>query len=262
MCSSLGQEMIGGDIAEHNLNRVLIAACTPTLHEKTFRETLQSAGLNPYLLEQANVREHVAWVHTHEREKAQKKARSLIRMGLAKSALLEPLEPKEMDVEPKAVIIGGGLAGMRSALDLARRGFEVHILELSPSIGGGVALSDTVDKGVSSQEQVSSLMDEVLKEPKITIDTLANIKGFEGFIGNFNLRYQLKPRHVKEGCTACLKCMEVCPVDTENEYDYSLSKRKAIYLPFDFAYPKIPVIDMKTCTKCGECVKTCPEGVI
>jgi len=262
MCSSLGQSMIISDIEEHSLNRVLIAACTPKLHEATFMDTLEEGGLNPYLLEQANIREHCSWVHANERDKAQNKARSLIRMGLAKARLLEPLEKKEMKVERNAVVIGGGIAGMRCSIDLSRRGFEVHLIERSPTIGGGATLMNRFDTEVDAAPQVMDLIDAVAAEPRVTVRTLTEVTSMSGFIGNFNLELKTKPRYVKDGCNACLKCTEVCPEETSNEYDCGLSKRKAIYLPFDFAQPRMPVIDMQTCIKCGLCVEACPERVI
>ncbi|MFQ5815869.1 MAG: 4Fe-4S dicluster domain-containing protein, partial [Candidatus Hydrothermarchaeaceae archaeon] len=262
MCSSLGQDTIIEDIKEHNLNRVLIAACTPKLHESTFMDTLEAGKLNPYLLEQANIREHVSWVHANEREKAQKKAKDLLRMGLAKARLLEPLEKKEMAIERNAVVIGGGIAGMRSSLDLAKRGFEVHLIEGSPTIGGGAALMNRFDTEVDAAPHVMDLIDAVTAEPNINLRTLTEVTSMSGFIGNFDLGLKTMPRYVREGCNACMKCVEVCPEEASNEYDYGLSKRKAIYLPFDFAHPKMPVIDMQICTKCGKCIEVCPEGVI
>ncbi len=262
MCSSLGQDMIMKDIKEHNLNRIVVAACTPKLHEPTFRNALEAGGLNPYLLDQANIREHVSWVHAREREKGQKKAKDLIRMALAKARLLEPLVVKEMDVERKAAVIGGGTAGMKSSLDLARRGFDVELIERAPTLGGGNALLNKFDTEVDAPQAVMDLMDAVALEPRIVVKTNTEVTAMSGFIGNFDLKLRTRPRYVKDSCDACMKCLDVCPVEVPNEYDYALSKRRAIYLPFDFAYPRMPVIDMKSCPKCLRCVEACPKGAI
>ncbi len=262
VCSAPGQETIRKDIEENKLNRVLIAACSPRLHEGTFRKTLGKAGLNPYLLEQANIREHCSWVHSENKDKAQKKAKDLVRMGLAKARLLEPLERKAVDVKQRALVVGGGVTGMRCAIDLASRGFDVHLVERSPALGGRAALLNRVNAEKEAKEVVAELIDGVASNERITVHTLTKVKESSGFIGNFFTKLKTEPRYVLPHCTNCGRCIEVCPEETANEYDYGLSKRKAIYLPFAFAHPAMPAIDMNSCTRCGKCVGACPEGAI
>ncbi|MFQ6136672.1 MAG: FAD-dependent oxidoreductase [Candidatus Hydrothermarchaeales archaeon] len=261
-CSSPTQEAIKQDIKEHGLNRVVIASCTPKMHEPTFREVVREGGLNPYLYEQANIREQCSWVHSSDPEEATKKAKDLVRMAIAKVRLLKPLEIKEMDVTLKAVVIGGGVTGLRSAIDLTERGFDVHLIEKSPTLGGRSALLYSLVRSErKAPEVVTELIDKVTSSDRITIYTLSSVSKMDGFLGNFELEITQKPRYIKP-CSNCLKCVDVCPIETENEYEYGISKRKAIYLPFKHAYPPYPSIDMEVCNKCGKCVEVCEEKAI
>ena len=263
MCSAPGQDMIKNDIKEHKLNRVIVASCTPRMHEPTFRGVVDEAGLNPYLFEMTNIREHCSWVHAAEPERATKKAKDLIRMSVAKASLLEPLQKREADVTERALVIGAGVSGMRSALDLANRGFEVYLVEKAPSIGGRMAqLNEVYPTGEKALDVLEPLMEAVASHPKIKLFTNSKIEAVDGFIGNFKVKVAVKPRYVKNDCNACGKCESLCPIEVPNEHDFGLSKRKAIYLPFPAASPPIYIVDEENCNKCGKCVEACEMGVI
>ena len=263
MCSAPGQDMIKNDIKEHKLNRVIVASCTPRMHEPTFRGVVEEAGLNPYLFEMTNIREHCSWVHAAEPEKATKKAKDLIRMSVAKASLLEPLQKREADVTERAVVIGAGVSGIRSALDLANRGFEVYLIERAPSIGGRMTqLNEVYPTGEKALDALEPLMEAVASHPKIKMFTNSKVNAVDGFIGNFKVKVAVEPRYVTNDCNACGKCESVCPIEVLNEHDFGLSKRKAIYLPFPAASPPIYVIDEENCNKCGKCVEACEIGAV
>ncbi len=260
MCSEPGQELIIEDIKNHNLNRVVVASCSPSMHEPTFRGALERAGLNKYLFEMANIREHCSWVHK-DKEAATEKAKDIVRMAVAKARLLEPLEEKKFDVNTTVMVLGGGVAGMRAALELAHYGFDVHIVEKSPTLGGKAALVGYVDstRGV---DIVKRMINNIEGNPRIHVHTNSELVEFTGFPGNFNSSIRINPRFVNDRCTLCGECVNVCPVEVPDEFTFGLSKRKAIYLPFKGAYPAQYVIDMDNCTKCGECVKACKYDAI
>ncbi|MFB0501652.1 MAG: 4Fe-4S binding protein [Candidatus Bathyarchaeia archaeon] len=263
MCSSPGQDLIKNDIKEHKLNRVIVASCTPRMHEPTFRGVVEEAGLNPYLFEMTNIREHCSWVHAAEPRKATKKAKDLIRMSVAKASLLEPLQKREVEVTERAVVIGAGVSGMRSALDLANRGFEVYLIERAPSIGGRMAQLDEVyPTGEKALDILGPLMKSVVSHPKIKLFTNSKIEAVDGFIGNFKVKVGVKPRYVTNDCNVCGKCESVCPIEVPNEHDFGISKRKAIYLPFPAASPPLYIVDEENCNKCGKCVETCEMGAV
>lgn len=261
-CSSPSQEMIKDDIKKHDLNRVVVASCSPKMHEKTFRGAVKAGGLNPYLYEHANIREHCSWVHRDEPEKATEKAKDLVRMAVAKARLLNPLDPKKIDVIKTVTVVGGGPTGMRCVLDISKRGFNVHLIEKSPFLGGRTAQSNSLEFSEKSpKEIVSELTVAIDNEKNISVHTNSEAEKLEGYLGKFDITAVKKPRYIKP-CSNCGKCIEVCPVQTKNEYDHGLTKRKAIYQPYTSAYPNYPAIDMDTCTKCGECIKICKENAI
>jgi len=263
MCSAPAQAMIKEDIKTHKLNRVIVASCSPRMHELTFRKVCEEGGVNPYLFEMTNIREQCSWVHTDQPEKATKKAKNLIHMSVAKARLLEPLQKREFGVVERALVLGAGIAGMRAALDLAQRGFEVYLVEKSPSIGGHVAqLHLLYPTGEEALEVLKLLMNEVVLNPKIKLFTNSEMSSVDGFIGNFKAKIKVNPRHVTEKCDVCGKCEEACPIEVPDEFNYGLDKRKAIYLVFRDAVPKRYIIDDKNCNKCGECAKICPKNAI
>ena len=265
MCSAPGQNLIKEDIEQYKLNRVVIAACGPEMHEPTFRAAVSEAGLNPFLIDLIAIREGSSWVHYDNPRAATEKAKDMIRMSVARVRNLEPLEKIKGEVRHAALVVGGGVAGLTSALDLASRGFEVHLVERSPTIGGKVAMMGILNwegKRVSGREVVSSLINRVRDNPRIKVYTNSEVVGVDGSIGNFKITVRRKPRYVNENCNLCGKCVEVCPVSVPNEYEYGITKRKAIYLPFSGAYPQRYVIDMSVCTLCNKCVEVCPVNAI
>jgi heterodisulfide reductase subunit A len=263
MCSAPGQEMIAKDISEHKLSRVVVAACSPRLHETTFRRTLSKAGLNPFLLDVANIREHCSWVHPSHPALATAKAKDLVRMAVARARLLEPLEKRVVEAATKTMVIGGGVAGMRAAIDLADRGFEVYLVEESPTLGGRMAqLGKIFPTDDYAQDLLQRMYQEIFQNPAIKVLTNATVESVEGFVGNFGVNISVKPRRVTDSCNSCAECEPACPIEVPDEYSEGLSRRKAIYLPNRIAYPSRYVIDEKNCNLCGKCVTVCPKGAI
>lgn len=262
MCSAPGQELIQNDIRKYKLNRVIVAACSPSIHELTFRATVEEVGLNPYLFEMANIREHSSWVHPDEKEKATKKAMDIIRRAVSKAIYLEPLKEITGSVTKRALVIGGGVAGISAAIDLAERGFEVHLIEKRPTIGGNAARIGYIDFNMRGIDIIKYLINKISKYPKIKVYTNCDIKEFGGSVGEFLVKIIKHPRYVTDACTACGECEKVCPIEVPNEYEFGLTNRKAIYLPYDYAYPRIYVIDKESCTRCGKCVEVCKPNAI
>jgi len=263
MCSAPGQDLIRESIKRFEINRVVVAACSPSMHEPTFRAAIAEAGLNPYLLEMANIREHSAWVHSHEKRRATEKTKDLVRMAVAKAVLLEPLEELRIRMQPTSLVLGGGVAGLRASLDLAERGFKVHLVEKLPTTGGrAVRLGTIAHSKMSGSELLKPIIDSVESNPNIVTYVNSELEALDGSVGYFKGKIKRNPRFVSAKCTLCEECVHVCPVEVANEYDYGLSKRKAIYLPFKEAHPHIMVIDPAACNKCGECVKVCEPGAI
>lgn len=260
-CSEQGQNEIKQAIKEHKLNRVVVAACSPRMHEPTFRETIREAGLNPYLLEMANIREQCSWVHMHKPEEATRKACSLVASAVAKAKLLIPLKPLEFKVTPAVLIIGGGIAGIQAALDVAEKGFKVYLVEKTPSIGGHMAMLDKTFPTLDCSTCIlGPKMSAVARHPNIEILTYSEVVEVEGFVGNFKVKVLRKPRYVHEDkCNGCGRCAEVCPIEVPNEFDQNLGPRKAIYIPFPQAVPLIYTIDMDHCIGCLKCVEACHE---
>jgi heterodisulfide reductase subunit A len=214
MCSEPGQAMIKQDIRGRKLNRVIVAACSPRMHESTFRKAAQEAGLNPYLVEMANIREQCSWVHMKEPERATAKAIALVAAAVAKSVFNEPLQMREVPVTPAALVIGGGIAGIQSSLDLADQGFKVHLVEKTPSIGGHMAQLDKTFPTLDCSACIlTPKMVDISRHPNISLLAYSEVKAIDGYIGNFKVRVLKKPRYVDESkCTGCGLCAEKCPV--------------------------------------------------
>lgn len=263
MCSAPGQSLVKESIEKHNLNRVVVAACSPTMHEHTFRTVLREAGLNPYVLEMANIRELCSWPHHEEKERATEKAKILVRMAVAKASLLEPLEEIKFKVNRSVMVVGGGVAGLTAASSLAEKGLRVFLVERTPTLGGWAArLGRLAHTDMRGSDVAWELTQRVAKNPLVSIHTNTELLSVDGSVGNFKVRLAKKPRYVNERCILCGECGKVCPVEVPNEYEFGLSKRKAIYLPFKNAYPRLYVIDMKSCIRCGRCVEVCPVSAI
>jgi heterodisulfide reductase subunit A len=268
-CSDQGQETIKNDIKEHKLNRVVVASCSPRLHEPTFRKACEEAGLNKYLFEMANIREQCSWVHLHDREGATEKARDLVKMAVAKAALLQPAEEIEVPIARKALVIGGGVAGIQASLDLADAGYKVYLVEKEPSIGGTMARIDktfpTMDCSICI---LAPKMSDAGHHPNIELLTNSEVVEVKGYIGNFNVKVLQKPRYVTKDCSACDECAKVCPIVAPNEFDVGLATRHAIYTPFAQAVPSTYTIDMNLCLNkdgvivCDKCIKACERQAI
>jgi len=269
MCSSLGQAMIEEDIKKHNLSRVVVGACSPHLHEKTFRKACENAGLNPYLCQMTNLREHVSWV-SRDREKATEKARALVAASVERVKRQEPLQPLSVDVLPATLVIGGGIAGLQATLELADAGYPVYVVERSPSIGGHMAQFDKTFPTLDCSACIlTPKMSEAGQHPNVTLYTYSEVEEVSGSVGHFRVKIRRKARMVVEDkCTGCGICVEKCPRKVVDEdFEAGLGYRKAIYTPFPQAVPRIPVIDVDSCIwferqKCRACEKLCPTGAI
>ncbi len=246
MCSDAGQALIEDDIKNNHVNRVVIGACAPSLHEKTFRATVERAGLNPYLYHHVGLREQDSWVHGDDPEGATKKALRLMTTGLAKARLLKPLESIQLVAEKHALVIGGGVAGLRSALDIARSGIDVTLIEKSPFLGGRMAQLETVfPTEEQARETLHTLIEQVTAHPKITVHTLAQLVDVSGYVGDFRIRIQQDSRGVTdENADAAIAA---CDQEVADEYNYGLTKRKLIYRAYPGCYPSTPAVDWANC---------------
>jgi heterodisulfide reductase subunit A len=257
MCSDPGQALIEQDIRENGVNRVVIGACAPALHEATFRRTMSRAGLNPYLYYHVGLREQDSWVHHGSSEEATEKAIRLMASGVAKARLLEPLQPIRLEAEKHALVIGGGVAGLRAAWDMARRGLRVTLVDKSPFLGGRVARWGHLFPTDEDASQVlHNMIERVLAEPNITVYTQAEVVGASGYVGNFQIQIRQHSRGVSDGAVGIDQAIAACPVQAPDEFNYGLKTRKAIYRPYPGSYPATPAIDWEHCTGCQECLKT------
>ena len=259
MCSDPGQAMIKQDIETYKLNRIVVAACSVSMHEPTFRACLDESGLNPFFFEMANIREHDSWVHAHERDAANLKAREIVASAVAKVRYSRPLDMFEVPVTKRALVIGGGVAGISAALDLADMEIETYLVEKTPSIGGRMAQLDktfpTMDCSICI---LAPKMVDVGKNPHIKLMTYSEVKEVSGYIGNFKVKIERKPRYVlADRCTGCGLCVDVCPISVPNVFEEGLGPHKAIYVPLAQAVPSIYTIDRDACIECYKCVEAC-----
>jgi heterodisulfide reductase subunit A len=268
LCAEQGQELIGGDIEEHDLSRVVIAACSPKEHENTFRQCLEKAGLNPFLVQIANIREQCAWV-VKDKALATDKAKAIIHAAVRRVAYHEPLEIKEIECQPDALVVGAGMAGISAALTLAQKNRKVYLVEKLPCIGGKVARYEDVFPNLECASCIlDPIIDEVLHNEHIEVLTWSEVQEVLGFYGNFLVKVNKKARFVDtETCIGCGACVETCPVKVTNEYNEGLDERKAIYVPYAGALPNVAVIDEKHCLRwqgqaCNACQEACPFGSI
>ena len=269
MCSEAEQAKIASAIKEKGLTAIVVCSCSPRMHEATFRKAASRAGLNPYMVEIANIREHCSWIHK-DREEATEKAVILARAAVSKVNLDTPLQPGESRVTKRALVIGGGIAGIQTALDIADAGYEVDIVEKTPSIGGRMSQLDKTFPTLDCSACIlTPKMVEAAAHEKITLYTYSEVESISGFVGDFTVEIRKKARSVDMSkCTGCGVCQEKCPSrKAPNEFNRGLDTRSAIYTPFAQAIPNVPVIDREHCIKfktgkCGVCAKVCQAGAI
>ena len=265
LCSKPAQEMIIDAIKKKDLDRAVVASCTPRMHLPTFQSVLERAGLNPYMLEFVNIREQDSWAHGPQpSEEATKKAISLIRGSYERSLELEPLETISEKGTREMLIVGGGIAGITAALELGYLGFNVHVVDRKPTIGGNMAKLTKVFPTLDCAQCIlTPRMAEVGRNPNVHLLTYAEVQEVSGRPGNFDVKVFMKPRGVDvDKCRSCGVCVKVCPVTVPDGFNEGLSQRKAAYIEFPQAVPSAYVIDFDACTKCGKCEKLCPSKAI
>jgi heterodisulfide reductase subunit A len=269
MCSEQGQKVIKDAIRKKKLSRVVVASCSPRLHEHTFRQAVSEAGLNPFFFEMANIRENVSWVHHEIPKKATEKAKHIVKGAVGRAQSLEAIGSATVPVEQSVLVIGGGISGIQAALDVAEMGIQVYLLEKEPSIGGNMArLVETFPTNDCAMCILSPKMADVARNSNIEILSYSELIDVKGYIGNFDVTIRKKPRYVHEKkCVGCGDCAEKCPVEVSNEWDVGMGNRKAVYLQFPQALPRTYIIDEDNCLrltkdKCGVCQKVCPADAI
>ena len=269
MCSDPGQQLVKEHIVKDNLNGVVVCSCSPRMHENTFRKAAQSVGLNPFLVEIANIREQCSWVHQGNKPVATAKAINIIKGVIEKVRRNIELVPNEISLNKRTLVIGGGISGIMAALDLAEAGYEVVMVEKEPAIGGKLLqIYKTVPYLKEADEYILSKSNEVLTNKNITLYTYSEIDNLDGYVGNFEVTIKRKPSYVNyDKCNNCNKCIEVCPVDAKDKFNGGLSKRKAIHYLTEKALPKRLVIDVASCAhfnegNCNECSQICEENAI
>jgi len=268
MCSEPGQNMIKDDIRELGLNRVVVASCSPTLHEPTFRRVCQESGINPYLFQMANIREQCSWV-TEDHDGATVKAKALVGAAVNRVYYHEPLDVRQVSINPNTLVVGGGIAGIQAALKIADAGHKVYLVERTPSIGGHMAQLDKTFPTLDCSACIlTPKMTLVSRHPNIELLTYSEVEDVSGYIGSFKVKIRKKARYVDmDKCTGCGLCQEKCPWKAPSEFEVGLGKRKAIYIPFAQAVPNKPVIDAEHCAyflkgTCRACEKFCEAKAI
>lgn len=267
-CSDPGQQSIKTAIEEHDLDRIVIGSCSPRMHELTFRKMLSATTINPYMLEIANLREQCSWVHK-DKEEATKKAVDLVKMAVAKVDRDVPLFTTRIPINKRALVIGGGIAGMQAALDIADAGYAVTIVEREPSVGGKMVMLDKTFPTMDCSACICTpKMADIGAHPNITLKTYAEVESVSGYVGNFDVTIREKAKYIDyEVCTGCGLCETKCPTKVTDEFNQGMNQRRAIYKMFPQAVPSKPVIDAEHCKKlidgkCGVCQKICPTGAI
>ena len=275
LCFSEGREALRKTIREHRLNRVVVAACSPRLHEITFKRILSEEGVSPCMLEIVSIREQCAWPYSDNPSEATEKAKNMVKTAILRVKTLEEIGEVTVPAKLSVLVVGGGIAGITAALKLADYGFQVYLVEKEATLGGkGLQLGTvfpTEDCGVCMvpyelerhRKCLFKYVELVLTNPRIKIFTKSIVEHVEGYLGNFKVIIRKNPTYVNfEKCVACGVCEEVCPIEVPNEFDFGLSKRKAIYMPSPHSLPRTYIIDEENCNKCGECEKVCPFNAI
>jgi len=266
MCSDPGQELIQQDIRDHRLERIVVASCSPLLHEHTFRHATAEGGLNPYYFQMVNIRENVSWVNEDPRAATQK-AKDLVRAAVARVAFHKALERKQVPIHPDVLVVGGGIAGIHAALTLANAGKKVYLVEREPTIGGHMAMFDKTFPTLDCAACIlTPKMSAVKTHRNITLWTYSEVTQVDGYVGNYTVKVKRKPRYIDESlCVGCLACIEACTFKTArfpDEFNQGLSKRKPVYIPFPQATPQVVLFDPESCLqlKSGKCKQSCAEA--
>ena len=262
-CADPGQIQIRNDIAECGLNRVVVAACSVKMHGPTFMTVCSEAGLNPYLFQMVNIREHCSWVHMQDKAGATAKAKDQVKMAVAGVSYAKPLQDRLVPVTPRALVIGSGVAGLQATLDIASSGYPVDLVEKLPYLGGR---ANQLNRIFDRMERISCVLTplgmKVFNNPLVTVHTGTEVEDIAGYVGNFKVKLRKGPRFVGEGCDCCGKCADACPISVPDPFQAALSERKAIALAHEDALPQEYSIDMDACDRCGACVEACPAGLI
>jgi heterodisulfide reductase subunit A len=266
MCSDPGQELIAADVREHGLNRIVVASCSPLLHEHTFRVATERAGLNPFMFHLVNIREHDSWVH-EDKPAATAKAKDLVRAAVRRVSFHRPLETKQVPIHPEVLVVGGGIAGIHAALTMANAGKHVYLVEREATIGGHMAQFDKTFPTLDCAACIlTPKMSTVKSHPNITLWTYSDVSEVSGFVGAYTVKVKRHPRYVHEDlCAGCMECVEACiykEARVPDEFNLGLGKRKPIYMPFPQATPSVVLVDPETCiaVKTGKCKRTCVEA--
>lgn len=259
-CSTDGLKTIQNAIREKGLNRIIVASCTPRTHEPIFRKTVEGAGLNRFLFEMVNIREHVSWCTMHDEKGANEKAMKLVEMAVARARQLEPLDHESVSIIPEVAVIGGGVSGISAALSVANAGYPVHLVERKPTIGGQMALLDKVfPQSDCAICILGPIMASVEQHPNINLMTYSELESVDGYVGNFKLKVRRKARYIDpEKCNSCGECVQVCPMSISNRYEFGLVDCKAIFRPFPQAVPNTFTIEKKGISSCRN---SCPARV-
>jgi heterodisulfide reductase subunit A len=266
ICSDPGQELIQQDIREKKLERVVVASCSPLLHEATFRRAVEKGGLNPFYFQMVNIREHDSWVH-EDKVEATEKAKDLIRAAVHRVRFHKALTKSKVPVNPDVLVVGGGIAGIHASLTLANAGKKVYLVERDPTIGGHMAMFDKTFPTLDCAACIlTPKMSSVKGHPNITLWTYSEVSKVDGYVGNYKVTVKKKPRYViEELCVGCMACIDACMFKEPkfaDEFNLGLGKRKPVYVPFPQATPKVVVVDPKTCVhfKTGKCKQPCAES--
>ena len=259
-CGDANQQEMVNDIKKNELDGVIVASCSPKLHLLTFRAVTERAGLNKYNYVHANIREQASWAHSDDKPGATEKAIHIVKSAIAKVRLAKSLDTFKILSKKAVAVIGGGVAGLRAALELSKMGCPVTLIEKEPFIGGRVAQWDVLfPTSETGKELITKLYNEIIKRDNIILYTGAEVVSNSGSIGDFKLKIKITPRYIKEKCdhTKLQKAIAACPVEVPDSFNFNITGRKAIYHNFPSEYPQSPVIDIKNCTRCGECEKYC-----